>query len=408
MINFESVKKASRILALKTEEEKNNALVSISNALKENADEILIENQKDLTFAKDNGIKESMIARLKLSKEQIFAIAEDVLSVKNLSDPIGEVIDDYITKDGLNIKKVRVPLGVIGIIYESRPNVTVDVSVLCIKTGNAVVLKGGKEAKNTNIYLTKLIKKAIKNYIPEDSIMLLEDREETNELLKAKGNVDLIIPRGSKNLINFVTENSLVPVIETGAGVCHTYVEKTADFNMAIKIIDNAKTSKPSVCNALETLLIDRDIIKDFAPILEEFAAKKGVNIYANKETLKYIKANLIDDDAYNTEYNSMDLNVKVVDGISDAISHIEKYSTKHSEAIITSDNDKKEEFLNSIDSACVYANASTRFSDGGCFGFGAEIGISTQKLHARGPMGLKEITSYKYKITGNGEVRWK
>ncbi|MBE5756540.1 MAG: glutamate-5-semialdehyde dehydrogenase [Clostridiales bacterium] len=406
MINFESVKKASRILALKTEEEKNNALVSISNALKENADEILIENQKDLTFAKDNGIKESMIARLKLSKEQIFAIAEDVLSVKNLSDPIGEVIDDYITKDGLNIKKVRVPLGVIGIIYESRPNVTVDVSVLCIKTGNAVVLKGGKEAKNTNIYLTKLIKKAIKNYIPEDSIMLLEDREETNELLKAKGNVDLIIPRGSKNLINFVTENSLVPVIETGAGVCHTYVEKTADFNMAIKIIDNAKTSKPSVCNALETLLIDRDIIKDFAPILEEFAAKKGVNIYANKETLKYIKANLIDDDAYNTEYNSMDLNVKVVDGISDAISHIEKYSTKHSEAIITSDNDKKEEFLNSIDSACVYANASTRFSDGGCFGFGAEIGISTQKLHARGPMGLKEITSYKYKITGNGEVR--
>ncbi|MBR2614919.1 MAG: glutamate-5-semialdehyde dehydrogenase [Clostridia bacterium] len=406
MIDFEGVKKAGRILALKTKEEKNNALISISNALKENVEEILIENQKDLEYAINNGIKESMVARLKLSKEQVFAIAKDVVSVSKLPDPIGEVIDDYITKDGLNIKKVRVPLGVIGVIYESRPNVTVDVSVLCIKTGNAVVLKGGKEAKNTNIYLTKLIKNAIKNYIPEDSVMLLEDREEVSELLKAKGKVDLIIPRGSKNLINFVTQNSIVPVIETGAGVCHTYVEKTADFNMAIKVIDNAKTSKPSVCNALETLLIDRDIIKDFAPILEEFAIKKGVNLYANKETLKYIKATLIDDDGYFTEYNSMDLNVKVVDGITDAISHIEKYSTKHSEAIITNDSGKKEEFLNSIDSACVYVNASTRFSDGGCFGFGAEIGISTQKLHARGPMGLKEITSYKYKIIGNGEVR--
>ena len=406
MIDFEGVKKAGRILALKTKEEKNNALISISNALKENVEEILIENQKDLEYAINNGIKESMVARLKLSKEQVFAIAKDVVSVSKLPDPIGEVIDDYITKDGLNIKKVRVPLGVIGVIYESRSNVTVDVSVLCIKTGNAVVLKGGKEAKNTNIYLTKLIKNAIKNYIPEDSVMLLEDREEVSELLKAKGKVDLIIPRGSKNLINFVTQNSIVPVIETGAGVCHTYVEKTADFNMAIKVIDNAKTSKPSVCNALETLLIDRDIIKDFAPILEEFAIKKGVNLYANKETLKYIKATLIDDDGYFTEYNSMDLNVKVVDGITDAISHIEKYSTKHSEAIITNDSGKKEEFLNSIDSAGVYVNASTRFSDGGCFGFGAEIGISTQKLHARGPMGLKEITSYKYKIIGNGEVR--
>jgi glutamate-5-semialdehyde dehydrogenase len=407
MIDFESVKKASRVLALKTESEKNKALKNISNALIENADLIEKENEKDLVLARENGLKESMIARLTLKSSQVLAIAKDILSVISLNDPIGEVVEDFVSKDGLNIKKVRVPMGVIGVIYEARPNVTVDVTALCIKTGNACVLKGGKEAKFTNELLVKIIKKAISSVIPETSILLLSDRLETNELLKAKGSVDLIIPRGSKNLINYVVENSIVPVIETGAGVCHTYVEKSANFETAIKIIDNAKTSKPAVCNSLETLLIDRDIIDVFAPIVTKFASEKGVKLYANKDTISYLPtATLIEDSGYHTEYNSLDLSVKVVDGVDDAISHIERYSTKHSECIISTDKTVIDKFLSGIDSACVYANASTRFSDGGCFGMGAEIGISTQKLHARGPMGLKEITTYKYVIYGNGEIR--
>ena len=406
MIDFEKVKKASRILALKTEKEKNEALINIANALVDNAAEIEKVNELDLISARENGVKESMIARLTLKKEQVLAIASDVKRVVELNGPIGEVVEDFISRDGLNIKKIRVPLGVIGVIYEARPNVTVDVTCLCIKTGNACVLKGGKEAKNTNELLVKIIKQAISSVIPETSVMLLSDRAETNELLKAKGNVDLIIPRGSKNLINYVVENSVVPVIETGAGVCHTYVEKSADFDTAIKIIDNAKTSKPSVCNALETLLIDKAIIKEFAPIVNDFAKRKGVNLYADEVTLPYINGTLIDESGYHVEFNSLDLSVKMVDGIDEALSHIERYSTKHSECIISTDKAVIDRFLSSIDSACVYANASTRFSDGGCFGMGAEIGISTQKLHARGPMGLKEITTYKYVIYGNGEIR--
>lgn len=406
MIDFEKVKKAGRVLSLKSEEEKNKALENVSNALIKNAELIEKENEKDLVLARENNLKDSMIARLTLKKEQVLSIAKDILSVIALKDPIGEVVEDFITKDGLNIKKIRVPMGVIGVIYEARPNVTVDVTALCIKTGNACVLKGGKEAKFTNELLVKIIKGAISSVIPENSVMLLSDRLETNELLKAKGSVDLIIPRGSKNLINYVVENSLVPVIETGAGVCHTYVEKTADFETAIKIVDNAKTSKPAVCNALETLLIDKQIIKEFTPLVNDFAKRKGVNLYADKETSKYIKGAVIDESAYHTEFNSLDLSVKVVDGLDGALSHIEKYSTKHSECIISTDKAVIEQFLSAVDSACVYANASTRFSDGGCFGMGAEIGISTQKLHARGPMGLKEITTYKYKIYGNGEIR--
>lgn len=406
MIDFSNIKQASRVLALCSESQKNEALKKIAKVLKRNAELIEKENEKDLELAVKNGIKESMIARLTLKKEQVFSIADDVLKVASLPDPIGETIEEFVTKDGLEIIKKRVPLGVIGVIYEARPNVTVDVSVLCLKTGNACVLKGGKEAKHTNALLVKLIKFAVSDIIPKDSVMLLSDRSETDELLKAKGSVDLIIPRGSKNLINYVTQNSLVPVIETGAGVCHAYVHELADLSLAINIIDNAKTSKPSVCNAIETLLIDKKIIKDFAPILLNFAKNKGVTLYANKETLEFIDANLIEEDGYSIEYNSLDLSVKVVEGIDDAIAHIERYSTKHSETIISTDKAVIEKFYGAIDSACVYANASTRFTDGGCFGMGAEIGISTQKLHARGPMGLKEITSYKYIIKGHGEIR--
>ncbi len=406
MIDFSNIKKASRVLALCSESQKNEALKKIAKVLKQNVELIEKENEKDLSLAIKNGIKESMIARLTLKKEQVISIADDVLKVASLPDPIGETVEEFTTKDGLEIVKKRVPLGVIGVIYEARPNVTVDVSVLCLKTGNACVLKGGKEAIYTNSLLVKLIKFAISDYLPEDSVMLLSDRSQTDELLKAKNSVDLIIPRGSKNLINYVTQNSLVPVIETGAGVCHAYVHEQADLSLAIKIIDNAKTSKPSVCNAIETVLIDRKIIKNFAPILVDFAKNKGVTLYANSETLEYIDANLIEEDGYSIEYNSLDLSVKVVDGIDDAILHIERHSTKHSETIISTDKAVIEKFYGAIDSACVYSNASTRFTDGGCFGMGAEIGISTQKLHARGPMGLKEITSYKYIIKGHGEIR--
>ncbi len=406
MINFESVKSASRILALKTTNEKNQAILSIAEALIENAELIEKVNEKDLIIAEENALKSSMIARLTLKKEQVLSMASDLKKVASLKDPIGEIVEDFISRDGLKIKKIRVPMGVIGVIYEARPNVTVDVSALCIKTGNACVLKGGKEAKFTNAFLVEIIKKAIKNYIPETSLMLLEDRNETAQLLKAKNSVDLIIPRGSKNLINYVVENSLVPVIETGAGVCHTYVEKTANFETAIKIIDNAKTSKPSVCNALETLLIDKEILNSFAPLVNDFATKKGVKLYADEYTSNYLNAEIIDDEGFHTEYNSMCLSVKAVDGLDGALSHIAKYSTKHSECIISTDKAVIDKFFASVDSACVYSNASTRFSDGGCFGMGAEIGISTQKLHARGPMGLREITSYKYVIEGNGEIR--
>ena len=406
MIDFSSIRSASRVLSQTPTAVKNQALKAISNALIENIDVIVKENEKDLLSAKTNGIKESMIARLTLKKEQIEQIASDVLKVVDLSDPVGDVLEDFISRDGLKIKKIRVPLGVIGVIYEARPNVTVDVSVLCFKTGNACVLKGGKEAKNTNEILVEIIKKAIAPYIPETSIMLLSGRDEADELLKAKGYVDLIIPRGSKNLINHVVENAVVPVIETGAGVCHTYVHSSADFEMALKIIDNAKTSKPAVCNSLETLLVDREIAKSFCPLVQEFALKKGVTLHVDKETSCYLDGELIDDNGYFIEYNALDLSVKVVSGLDDALDHIAKYSTKHSECIISSDKAVIDKFLSSVDSACVYANASTRFSDGGCFGMGAEIGISTQKLHARGPMGLKEITSYKYVIEGNGEIR--
>lgn len=406
MIDFSKIKIASRALSITSEGLKNQALISISKALVENAEEIIKENLKDLKLAKEMGIKESMLARLTLKREQIEAIASDVLKVVELKDSIGEVLEDFISRDGLHIKKVRVPMGVIGVIYEARPNVTVDVAVLCIKTGNACVLKGGKEAKNTNEVLVKIIKKAIAPYILEDSVMLLTGREEADELLKAKGFVDLIIPRGSKNLINHVVENSKVPVIETGAGVCHTYVESSADFEMAIKIIDNAKTSKPAVCNALETVIIDRAIADKFCPILQDFADKKSVKVHADSDALNYINGELIDESGYSIEYNSLEMSVKIVDGIDGALEHIAKHSTKHSECIISTDKAKINKFISSVDSACVYSNASTRFTDGGCFGMGAEIGISTQKLHARGPMGIREITSYKYVLEGNGEIR--
>lgn len=397
-------KKASKKLAIATTEEKNNALKEIAKILDLNRDKIIEENKLDLEESKDK-LNASMYKRLQLDNSKIDGIIKGIEDVIMLEDPIGEIIDEVVRPNGLKIEKVRVPLGVIAAIFESRPNVAVDIAALTIKTGNACILKGGSEAKHTNTFLVNLMKKAINQYIPSDSIELVLDRNDTIKLLTNK-NVDLVVPRGSKNLIKFVVENAKVPYIETGAGVCHLYIDKVADDEMAINILKNAKTSNPSVCNAVETLLINESKTYLLPKIREVLS---NVELRGNEEVSKYIKVDhLMNEDDYDTEYDDLILSIKIVKNVDEAILHIDKHSTHHSEAIISNDNDAISRFLNKIDSACVYVNASTRFTDGGCFGFGAELGISTQKLHARGPMGLKEMTSYKYKIYGNGQIRWK
>jgi len=402
---FERAKLASHKLKIATTEQKNNALEQIAKAIQSNKSLILKSNEKDMEIAKANGVT-NMLDRLLLTEQRIDGIVSDIYKVIALSDPIGETIEQWTTDNGLLIKKTRIPFGVIGVVYESRPNVTVDVSVLCIKTGNVCLLKGGKDAKYTNETLVEIIRNAISGIIEQDSVILLpSEREWVNKMTTARGYVDVVIPRGSKGLINAVVENAKVPVIETGAGVCHIYVDKTADINLALKVLVNAKVQRPSVCNSVETLLVDKAIADEFLPLAKAELEKYGV-ILRGDDSVKSISVQPLLQDGYYTEYDSLNISVKVVDGLEQAVSHILKYGTGHSETIITSDNDLAEKFMNSLDSACVYVNASTRFTDGGCFGFGAELGISTQKLHARGPLGLKEMTSYHYKIFGNGQVR--
>ncbi|HBJ98216.1 MAG TPA: glutamate-5-semialdehyde dehydrogenase [Clostridiales bacterium] len=402
---FERAKLASHKLKIATTEQKNNALEQIAKAIQSNKSLILKSNEKDMEIAKANGVT-NMLDRLLLTEQRIDGIVSDIYKVIALSDPIGETIEQWTTDNGLLIKKTRIPFGVIGVVYESRPNVTVDVSVLCIKTGNVCLLKGGKDAKYTNETLVEIIRNAISGIIEQDSVILLpSEREWVNKMITARGYVDVVIPRGSKGLINAVVENAKVPVIETGAGVCHIYVDKTADINLALKVLVNAKVQRPSVCNSVETLLVDKAIADEFLPLAKAELEKYGV-ILRGDDSVKSISVQPLLQDGYYTEYDSLNISVKVVDGLEQAVSHILKYGTGHSETIITSDNDLAEKFMNSLDSACVYVNASTRFTDGGCFGFGAELGISTQKLHARGPLGLKEMTSYHYKIFGNGQVR--
>lgn len=402
---FKMAKEASQSLKIASTEQKNNALKSISSAILDNKEEILKANAVDMEIAKNNGVT-NMLDRLLLTEQRIEAIASDILKVVSLPDPIGETIQEWKTENDLLIKKTRIPFGVIGVVYESRPNVTVDVASLCIKTGNVCLLKGGKDAKNTNETLVEIIKQAIKDEISEDSVILLpSEREWVNKMITAKGFVDLVVPRGSKGLINAVVENAKVPVIETGAGVCHMYVNKNADLNLALEVLINAKTQRPSVCNAVETLLVDKEVESEFLPMVKDVLESKGV-VLRGDDSVKSIKVEPLLDDGYYAEYDSLNLSVKVVDGFDEAVKHILKYGTGHSETIITKDLSVAERFMDALDSACVYVNASTRFTDGGCFGFGAELGISTQKLHARGPLGLKEMTSYHYKIYGNGQVR--
>lgn len=405
---LKKTKEASKVLNTLSSDLKNQAIINIANALIVNKDEIIKQNEIDINNAINNGLSLAMINRLELNESKINNISNDMKKIANLEDPVGKIIETYKHNNGIVINKVRVPFGVICAIYESRPNVSVDIACLSLKTGNACVLRGGKEALNTNKVLVKVMKQAIKDIVDDNVITLIEDtnRELVLELIQCKQYIDLVVPRGGKKLIEHVVSNAKVPFIETGAGNCHAYVDEEVDIKMALDVIINAKVSRPSVCNAIETILVNKNIKDKFLPLLQNELQKYNVEIRGCTQTKQII--NVIDatEDDYYQEYNDYIVAIKIVNDVNEAIDHINKYGTRHSDCILSNNVNNIELFLNEIDSACVYANASTRFSDGGEFGFGAELGISTQKLHARGPMGLTEMTTYKYKIYGSGQVR--
>lgn len=393
-----------------TATEKNKALLHASEALLSHTEEILSANEKDIKAGKEKGMHEGLLDRLALTETRIAAMAEGLRQIAALEDPIGEIMDTFTRPNGLKISKVRVPLGVIGIIYESRPNVTADAFGLCFKAGNAVILKGGSDALLSNKAITVVLRNALQESgICADALQLIDsgDREITKAFMKMKEYVDVLIPRGGAGLIRSVVENSTIPVIETGTGNCHIYVDREADLNMAVNIIINAKTQRIGVCNACESLVIHRDIKDAFLPVLAEGLRTHHVEMRGDEAVREVLSDCLpATEEDYASEYLDYIISMKTVTDVDEAIAHINKYNTKHSEAIITKNELTAEKFLKEIDAACVYVNASTRFTDGFEFGFGAEIGISTQKLHARGPMGLKELTSYKYQIHGNGQIR--
>jgi len=406
----QNAKKASLILSNTSTELKNKCLSVASSNLRKYSHDIITANNEDMDKAEKSGIKGSLLDRLKLSPGRIDDIAKGLEKIIALNDPIGEVISMTRRPNGLIIGQQRVPLGVVGIIYEARPNVTVDVFGLCIKTGNAIILKGGKEALNSNIALVNILRKSLKETgIPENSVQLIEDttRESTLALMKLNKFLDVLIPRGGAGLINSVVENSTVPVIETGVGNCHIYVDSSADPEKAVSITYNAKTSRPGVCNAAESLLIHSSVAHKLLPLLGKKLLEKNVEIRGDESVCKILDYAIpANEDDWGMEYLDFIISVKVVDSLDEAISHINTYGTKHSETIITENYTNAQRFLNEIDAAAVYVNASTRFTDGYEFGMGAEVGISTQKLHARGPMGLTALTSTKFIIYGNGQVR--
>ncbi len=389
--------------------QKNNALKAISKALAQNAEQIITANQKDLDNAEKNNMSAAMQDRLRLDEKRIGAMALGVEKIISLPDPVGRVLGGKELPNGLKIVKKSVPLGVVGIIFESRPNVTVDAAALCLKSGNVSVLRGGKDAINSNICLVNIMRCALKEAgVDENAISLVEDtsRETANQMMKLNSYIDVLIPRGGHSLIHSVMENSTIPVIQTGEGNCSVYVDKSADVEMAVDIVDNGKTQRPSVCNAIENIIVHKDIAKDFLPALEKRWAGK-VKIIGDRFSSQYIQIQKqAEEQDYRTEFLDYVIAVKTVDNIDEAIDFINKYGTKHSECIVTRDLTNAEKFRQLVDAAAVYVNASTRFTDGGEFGMGAEIGISTQKLHARGPMGLEEMTSYKYLIDGSGQIR--
>lgn len=406
----QKAKNASKQLSVASSEAKNKALEAMAQALTENAETIIAENKKDLTAGKENGLSDAMLDRLMLDNDRIVKIASAIREIIALDDPVGKTISGTKRPNGLMISKVTVPLGVIAVIFEARPNVTADAAALCLKSGNTVILRGGKEAINSNMAMARVMREAVeKAGLPADCIQLIEktDRETAADLMKLNEYVDVLIPRGGKGLIQSVVNNSTVPVIRTGEGNCHVYVDKDADIDMAAEIVFNAKASRVSVCNACETLLVHKDIAEFALIAIKEQLDKKNVTIIGD-EKVQAILPDVVPatEEDWGTEYLDYKLAVKVVDDIDEAISHIAKYSTDHSESIVTKNYEAAEKFINEVNSSAVYINASTRFTDGGEFGFGAEIGISNQKLHVRGPVGLPELTSYKYVIRGNGQVR--
>lgn len=406
----QAAKQAAAKLAVTSTAVKNAALLAMAAALEAQQAEILAANERDMTAAAAKGMKSSMLDRLKLTAERISGMADGLRQVAGLADPVGNVIDGKTLPNGLHITKIRVPLGVIGIIYEARPNVTADAAGLCLKSGNAVILKGGSEAMESNKTVAAILAQAAEGAgIPAGSIQFIDtsDRQAVQNLIHMNGLVDVVIPRGGAGLIQAVVRNASVPVIETGAGVCHTYVDKDADVEMAMKIAFNAKVQRPSVCNAMETLLVHKDIADKFLPMMLMMYNSSAVEIRGDEAVQEYSgQVHPATEEDWSTEYGDLRLSVKIVDSIEEAMAHIAKYGTGHSECIVTNNYQAAQLFQYTVDAAAVYVNASTRFTDGNEFGFGAEIGISTQKLHARGPMALPELTSTKYLINGNGQVR--
>lgn len=409
-----AAKAASYRLAQLSAREKNQALEVIADNLEANAAEILAANEQDLAEARQNGLSEAMLDRLQLTPARLSSIANDVRQVCKLADPVGQVIDGGMLDSGLRIERRRVPLGVVGVIYEARPNVTVDVASLCLKTGNAAILRGGKETWRTNAATVKVIQHALASCgLPTAAVQAIEspDRALVNEMLRMDQYIDMLIPRGGAGLHKLCREQSTIPVITGGIGVCHIFVDDSADIAPALKVIVNAKTQRPSTCNTVETLLVHRDIAPTFLPALSQQMATSGVTLHADENAIASLtegpaKLVPVKADEYDNEFLSLDLNVKLVDGLDDAIDHIRVHGTQHSDAILTRTLRHADRFVNEVDSSAVYVNASTRFTDGGQFGLGAEVAVSTQKLHARGPMGLEALTTYKWIGYGDDTIR--
>ncbi|MFH1382347.1 MAG: glutamate-5-semialdehyde dehydrogenase [Chloroflexota bacterium] len=410
-----AAKAASRKMAYLATEVKNKALANIARDLVAKKEKILAANKIDYKAGEKAGLNAALLYRLMLNPSRLESMARDVMTVAALPDPVGEMFDMRTLPNGLLIGKRRVPLGVIGTIYESRPNVTIDISVLCLKAGNAVILRGGKEAVHSNSALAGVVQAAVTAAgVPEGAVQFIENTDHTlvNHMLQMRGVIDLLVPRGNAGLIKFVAEKACMPVVTGGVGVCHTYIDKTADITQAVAIVYNAKVQRPTVCNALDCVLVQADVAPTFLPLMAHELAKAGVEMHCDKRALAIMKKHrglkikpAVAAD-WGKEFLSLTAAVKVVDSLDEALAHIERYGSGHSEAIITEDYTAAMRFLNEVDAACVYVNTSTRFTDGGQFGLGAEVGISTQKMHARGPLGLKELTSYKWTIFGNGQVR--
>ena len=410
MIEFlQKAKASAQSLATMDSATKNRILVEMADALESNNKEIIAENSKDMDAGKSNGLESALLDRLLLDKSRIAGMASSLRDISRLKEPVGRVLDGWVSADNLRIEKVSVPIGVVGVIYESRPNVTSDVGALCFKSGNVAILKGGKEAEYSNRVIAKVLQGVLEaNSLPKEMISLLPDssREGVAKLIEMDKFVDLIVPRGGEALIKYISKNSSVPVVKHDKGLCHTYIHADANSDEVIKIAINAKCQRPGVCNAMETLLVDRAIAKEILPKLYRAFNEQDTQLNGDPEVQEIIEVELATDQHYDTEWLANILNLKIVEGIDDAIAHIAKFGSGHSEAILTQNYSASEAFLDRVDAACVYVNASTRFTDGGSFGFGAEVGISTNKLHARGPMGINELTTYKFKIYGNGQIR--